>query len=581
MAEEKEKTPCSWIDGIGSSSAIDTSSEIIDISGLDCSSLIGGPFTWEHKNDQPNQLVGKILEYKKIFSDKDCENDRHKYYWNKCKTPFLYVMGRLFDDKKDSSKECAALFLDDAEHPNEHPMVGFSVEGSKISKNGMIVDKSIARKITITNCPANKTCVAELIPGPESKESAEDSIFKSEPSHTIELFGKSEELKKAEPMKKSLPWSAGKQKGNAMHFTHPEHGTVSVTKEDDSFHVKHNGAPAGLKGNKGVFSNPQDAGSHAKAYMGAVSNGQISSHKMHDRSSPQMAGMGKAEVPGSKYPSSAAAKGKAPALTIGPPKFGPIAPKVSMAPKKAPGGPQLAKAMSAGSGMAGPGTLTGGAALGKEELDKKMKKADRLNEPVFSGVPGKELKAWNPGIKSGIGQSNMGAHVRNQSNPKSSDSSKETSKVRAKQIAEKNLKRLKDAPKPDLGKGEDPLNPIAGNRIKRASGYKQQGDKLGHTIAMEGAKDAHKERLQSIKSAPKPKLDKSELLQRAEQEYSQWSKREEFENFMAKAMPNLTKSEIQVIGQTICLRKSLKAEKALKKMVTDQGQDSWIEKKEK
>ena len=94
--------------------------------------------------------------------------------------------------------------------------------------------------------------------------------------------------------------------------------------------------------------------------------------------------------------------------------------------------------------------------MNKKEKTCELHKKDRLNEPVFNGVPGKEVKAWNPGIKSGIGQSSMGAHVRNQKDSRSSESSKEVSKVRAKQIAEKNLKRLQNQPKPDLGKSEAP-----------------------------------------------------------------------------------------------------------------------------
>src|ERR1019366_6933745 len=103
--------------------------------------------------------------------------------------PFLYVIGRLFDDKKESSKELAALFQDDAEHPNEKPMVGFSVEGSKIpgAKEGMVLTRSIARKITVTAAPANKTCVAEMIPSPHAKKDDLDSIFKTE-STQVEFF---------------------------------------------------------------------------------------------------------------------------------------------------------------------------------------------------------------------------------------------------------------------------------------------------------------------------------------------------------------------------------------------------------
>src|SRR5690349_15160556 len=130
---------CTYIDGIASSQAIDTAGEIVDLKGLDCSSLIGGAFNWEHKSDLPAQIVGKVLDYKKIFSAKDCDTERQKHFWNKCQIPFLYVIGRLFDDKKDSSKEVASLFKDDAENPTEPKMVGFSIEGSKINKEGMTI----------------------------------------------------------------------------------------------------------------------------------------------------------------------------------------------------------------------------------------------------------------------------------------------------------------------------------------------------------------------------------------------------------------------------------------------------------
>ena len=156
---------CTYIDGIGTSQAIDTSGEIVDLKGIDTTSLVGAAFNFEHKSDLPAQIVGKILEAKKIFTKEDCQNERHKYYWNKCKTPFLYVMGRLFDDRQPSAKEVAAIFQDDMAHPNEQQMLGFSVEGARLGeKKGMVVPRSIARKITITAVPANKSCVAGIVP---------------------------------------------------------------------------------------------------------------------------------------------------------------------------------------------------------------------------------------------------------------------------------------------------------------------------------------------------------------------------------------------------------------------------------
>jgi hypothetical protein len=341
---------CTYVDGIGSSQAIDTAGEIVDIAGLDCSSLIGGALNWEHKSDTPAQLVGKILEYKKIFSEKDCETDRHRHFWNKCQIPFLYILGRLFDDKKDSSKEAAALFKDDAEHPNEKPMLGFSVEGSKIDKKNMTITRSIARKITLTNLSANKTCVAELLPMAKDDDFL-DSIFKTEAVEFFKPDGqylkflqkKEKEMNKevgsgggafiggtmglglSEKMEKAAPaWGAGKKSGNAVHFSHPEHGTVSIHKQPSGeFHVKHNGAMAGIGGVKGSFKTPQEAGAHAKTYMGGVGGKKVLAPKMHNRPSPSM----------------------------------------------------INKSLDAGSSMAAPSQLTGGAALGVESLSGKKKKS--------------------------------------------------------------------------------------------------------------------------------------------------------------------------------------------------------------
>lgn len=195
-------TNCTYIDGIGSSQTIDTAGEIVDLKGLDISSLVGSVFNWEHERKEPSQIVGKILEAKKIYSKEDCENDRHLLYWNRCQLPFLYVMGRLLDDKKASSKEVAALFKDDAEHPNEADMVGFSVEGSKVEKVGAVITRSIARKVTITQIPANKTCIAEMLPEKKDKNDI-DSLFKGEmelfsfePTY-IEIMEKGKDLNKA------------------------------------------------------------------------------------------------------------------------------------------------------------------------------------------------------------------------------------------------------------------------------------------------------------------------------------------------------------------------------------------------
>ena len=121
-----------YIHGIGASENIDSSGERLSIDGMDISSLDkDGVFTYEHELAKvagpdgkpidvsvkiPSQVVGKILKAKKIFSDKDCEDDHQMYFWNKCKTPYLYVMGELFDDYTEAAKDLAGKFRYDADH---------------------------------------------------------------------------------------------------------------------------------------------------------------------------------------------------------------------------------------------------------------------------------------------------------------------------------------------------------------------------------------------------------------------------------------------------------------------------------
>ena len=601
MAEENVKPAGpTYIHGIGSSTAIDTSSEIVDLAGLDCSSLVGGPFSWEHKNDQPNQLVGKILEYKKIFSEKDCEKDEHRYFWDKCKVPYLYVMGRLFDDKKDSSRECAALFLDDAEHPDEHPMVGFSVEGSKISKVGMVVDKSIARRITVTNCPANKTCVAEMVKNPDLKqESDTDSIFKSEPSHTIELFTKAEPLNKAitghekgvhlptlanpgqsvmgshvrkpsdrgtgskemarrhvgvvqRDMKnikpklgkaevpgsnlpsahpaqgpsKAVKGAPGWSHTGGGNFHHPEHGIVSVVKQGPEFHVKHRGALAGVGGKKGVFGSSKEAGGHAGDYMRSLSQGKTVAPSMHERPSPQM----KSELRKDQFGYPGTATG-------------------SMA--QTPPEPNKAAATGVSAGV-NAGDVSMGQAWSNIKSGLGFGKKEKSKKPLDKSLTGR-----TSGMGGRMGM--MGGGLPQES----------TDKKNKRGLFNPDVDKITTRGTM-MGGGMGMARSESKGNLKKAmtagSGMAAPGNLSGGAALAPESLDR--------------KMKKSEWLARAEQAYAHWEKREQFENFMAKHLPSLTKGEIKSIGQTLALRKSLRAEKRLAGMV-DQGQDSWVKKKEK
>jgi len=306
-----------FIHGICSSAAIDSSGEIVDIHGLDITSLARtGVVNYEHDQGRdakgeaitiklPAAVVGKILSAKKIFTLSDCSDEHETYFWNKIKLPYVYITAELFDDYCDGAKECAGKFKYSQAHPEQEAVFGFSVEGSELPgsrQQKILIKKSIARKVTLTVAPANKSCVAEILintPKSQVKDDFEE-IFKSE-ANAIQMFKTDQGLKIYE--------------------------TFLAKKEKE------------LK---------------------------------------------KVAVPGSKYPSAAAAVGQKPITSSGGiPSFAPITKEPSLAPPGAPSsggipsfGPinkkekktkELKKAITAGNYNAAPGTLVNGAAYQVED----------------------------------------------------------------------------------------------------------------------------------------------------------------------------------------------------------------------
>jgi anti-sigma28 factor (negative regulator of flagellin synthesis) len=526
-----------FVDGIGASQNIDSSGEIVDISGLDISSLeVDGSLNWEHKKDVPDQLVGKILKAKKIFSDKDCEDDRQKYFWEKCKVPYLYVLGELFDDYTDSARTVAGLFRYDLDHrgKNAKDIIGFSVEGATIHKNGNTITRSIARKITCTSLPCNKMAVAEMVPkeGKKPKDNL-SNIFKTESYVEIEVINipkqsniwemlKAESLMKrakamfAKPVKKDeMPLSSGQSSGlsgsapssPSLSLSEPDMAKsgppkLSVAKQSSlgthlgnttSGKPVHSHAQVGQTGFS-AQDHTDAAALHHKAAKNtkdmALGTHHANKHSLHTSaaktvtlnarkvaarrisSAAHTANFKRSESTGGASAGLGSATSSSSSISIGATQ----APKVpNPKPKIMPVG-KITKALEAGSSLTSPANLTGGAALGKESLDRKMHKGGQ-----FSGNVPKDAK----------------------------------------------IKELQG--KIDSGKYKPDPKAIAGKML------------------------THKD---------KP-LKKSEALQRAEAEYSNWSKREEFEKFMKSRMPHMTKGEIIAFGQAMLLNKSTKMEKSL------------------
>ncbi len=597
-----------FVDGVASSECIDSAGEIVSLSGLDCSSLIGGALNFEHLNTNPDHILGKVLDYKKIFSEKDCDTARQKYFWKKIKIPFLYIIGRLFDDKKSSSKEIAALLQDDAEHPDERPMIGFSVEGNKLpgAKEGMTITHSIARKVTLTHMPANKTCVAELMPkkSDKSKKDDFDSLFKGEveffapePSYLEFLEKKEQILKKSTPVAPAAApkaplvpqgWKAFKSNhplvGDVVGFKHGQHGAVTVHKDSESgkYHVNHRGAQAGVMGKKGVFDKPAEALAHAAKYVNAYHKGKVLGRGTHGDP------MAKSEEPPKKpiWEDKHHAVYNAHSHNASVPNqhkvYDPDASETRHETSKDVGfnyrihpdhdllhlvdkknnkvvghmaiehgdkGPQV-RSVHVDTERAGHGTKLYQAAL--KEHGKNLK-PDEAQEPGDKAI-------WNK-IKAGKLHKSLEA---------GSGMGAPSTLTQGAALAKEDLIKTNDrmgAPIHDKIPGKD----------MKATNTVSYGGKHGMGTSITGfhvrqgdmgkAKQKAVKNLSRIKNQPKPKLTKSETLLRAEQAYNTWGKKEEFEKFMSNRWPHFTKGEIKAFGHAIMLGKSLDAESNLAKMM--------------
>jgi hypothetical protein len=140
------------------------------------------------------------------------------------------------------------------------------------------------------------------------------------------------------------------------------------------------------------------------------------------------------------------------------------------------------------------------------------------------------------------------------------NANKEHHAERAKEIAGKNLKQLKDSPKPDLGKSDLKKAIEAGSYNAAPStltnGAAYQTENLSSKQAKTGMED-HK--FQGTK--------KKDWNKQAKDDYERWPHKEKFEKFMQARMPHLALGEIQALGRVLSLKKTIDGEKALDGLV--------------
>jgi hypothetical protein len=151
------------IDGIATSEHIDSSGELLLIENHDISDLVEGKgvLNFEHSNKHED-IVGAIIYAKKILKKTDCEDERQKKYWDFVKKPFVYIIGELFDDQEHPGAIAVAAMIRYYASKKEKMLIGFSIEGATLERDGNVLKETVGRRAAITLRPCNKTAIADL-----------------------------------------------------------------------------------------------------------------------------------------------------------------------------------------------------------------------------------------------------------------------------------------------------------------------------------------------------------------------------------------------------------------------------------
>lgn len=143
----------------------DTQGETLSVEGADISDLQNGNgrLNDNHGKGFFNSL-GRVTGAKKIFKAEDCENERHSYYWEKIKAPYIYVIGELYNDEDHPNAKAAAAIIKNI-HRDDIPLrMKASVEGGVISR-GITDPTRLARtkihSVALTFTPANNATLVE------------------------------------------------------------------------------------------------------------------------------------------------------------------------------------------------------------------------------------------------------------------------------------------------------------------------------------------------------------------------------------------------------------------------------------
>jgi len=180
------------IDMVAGSQLRDTQGEMLSVEGADISELIAGKgrFNDNHGKGFFNS-IGRITEAKKIYKAEDCDNERHTYYWDKIKAPYVYCRGYLYDDDADHMNAKAAAAILRNIHKHDTPLkLKASVEGGVLSrglKDPSLLAATKIHSVALTFTPANQATLVEPLDLDKSKyDEVMDRILIQSVAHLAE-----------------------------------------------------------------------------------------------------------------------------------------------------------------------------------------------------------------------------------------------------------------------------------------------------------------------------------------------------------------------------------------------------------
>jgi hypothetical protein len=174
------------IDGCAATEDRDSQDEVLEIDGADISPLKSGAafVNSDHRSGFQN-LIGRVIDAKKISKVEDCELPSQTRIWNEKRKPFIWARMELFDGHGHKEADSLASLYRFYMSKGQEPPIKISVEGKKnhVDRFTGRLKKTTIKGLAITVVPANKqTCteVVGIMKNAGASDNTVDALVKSE-----------------------------------------------------------------------------------------------------------------------------------------------------------------------------------------------------------------------------------------------------------------------------------------------------------------------------------------------------------------------------------------------------------------